>query len=52
MIQEARPWLVDFHATAALDSFPSFWVFLLELVLVFSASCDLGISPWVVSGVF
>ena len=35
MIQEARPWLVDFHAAAALDSFPVFWVLLLGLFLVF-----------------
>ena len=27
MIQEARPWLVDFHAAAALDGFPVLWVF-------------------------
>ena len=33
---EARPWLVDLHAAAALDSFPFFWVFLLGLFLVFS----------------
>ena len=34
---EARPWLVDFHAAAALDCFTFFWVFLLGLYLVFSA---------------
>ena len=33
---EARSWLVDFHAAAALDSFSFFWVFLLGLFLVFS----------------
>ena len=49
---EARPWLVDFYAAAALDSFPfsdffslgcfwyflhlEMWVFLLGLFLVFS----------------
>ena len=27
MIQEARPWLVDFYAAAVLDSFLVFWVF-------------------------
>ena len=31
---EARPWLVDFHAAAALDSFPFFWVFLIGPFLV------------------
>ena len=57
MIQETRPWLVDFHAAAALDSFPVLWVlplglllvasafwdfsFLLRLLLAFSASWDL-----------
>ena len=35
---EARLWLVDLHAAAALDSFPFFWVFLLWLFLPFSAS--------------
>ena len=38
MIQEARPWLVDFYVAAALDSFPVFWVFPLGLFLVVSAS--------------
>ena len=33
---EARPWLVDFHAAAALKSFRLFWVFLLGLFLAFS----------------
>ena len=47
---KAWPWLIDFHAAAALDSFPFFWAFLLGLFLVFSA--DLGLSPWFVSGVF
>ena len=42
MIQEARPWLVDFHAAAALDSFPVFWVLPLGLSLVVSASWDLS----------
>ena len=32
---EARPWLVDFHAAVALDSFPFFWGFLLGLFLEF-----------------
>ena len=41
MIQEARPWLVDFHVAAALDSFPVFWVLPLGFFLVVSASCDL-----------
>ena len=39
---EARPWLADFHAAAALDSFSFFWAFLLELLLVFSAFRGLG----------
>ena len=39
---EARPWLVDFHAAFALDSFPFFWVFLLGLFLEFSMSWHLG----------
>ena len=47
MIQEARPWLVNVHVAAALDSFPVFWVFLLGLFLVVSASWDLGFTPWV-----
>ena len=63
MIQEARPWLVDLHVAAALDSFPVFcdlplglflvvsvsWYlrFLLGLLLVFSV-----FFPWVVPGVF
>ena len=66
MIQEARPWLVDFHVAAALDSFPVFWVLPLGIFLVvsaswdlsfplgflvFSASGDLHLSPWVASGV-
>ena len=51
MIEEARPWLVDFHAAAALGSFPVFWVLLLGLFLVVSASWDLSFSPWVVPGV-
>ena len=51
MIQEARPWLVDFHAAAALDSFPVFWVFALGFLVV-SASWDLGFFPWAVSGIF
>ena len=42
MIQEARPWLVDFHVTSALDSFPVFWVLPLEIFLVVSASWDLS----------
>ena len=42
MIQEARPWLVDFHAVAALDSFPVFWVLPFGLFLVVSASWDLS----------
>ena len=41
MIQEARPWSVGFHAAAAFDSFPVFWVLLLGLFLVISASWDL-----------
>ena len=52
MIQEARPWLVDFYAAAALDSFLFFGVLLLGFFLVVSASRDLGFSPWVVPGVF
>ena len=67
MMQEARPWLVDFHVAAAFDSFPVFWAlllglllvfyaswdlsFLLGLFLVFSASCGLHLSPWVALGV-
>ena len=51
MIQEARPWLVDFHAAAALDSFPVFWVFALGFLVV-SASWDLDFSPWVVPSIF
>ena len=43
MIPEARPWLVDFHAAAALDSFPVFWVLPLGLFLVVSASWDLSV---------
>ena len=50
MIQEVRPWLVVFHAAATLDSFPVFWVLLLGLFLVVSASWDLSFSPWVVLG--
>ena len=50
MIQEARPWLVDFHDAAAFDSFPVFCVLLLGLFLVVSASWDLSFSPWVVLG--
>ena len=66
--QEVRPWLVDFHAVAALDSFLvswgfaadcfwlflrfGTWAFLLGLFLVISASCDLCRSPWVGSGSF
>ena len=42
MIQEARPWLVDFHVAAALDSFAVFWVLALGLLLVVSASWDLS----------
>ena len=42
MIQEARPWLVDFHVAAALDSFPVFWVLPLRLFLLVSASWDLS----------
>ena len=39
---EARLWLIDFHAAAAIDIFPFFlgfegWVLLLGLFLVFSA---------------
>ena len=45
MNPEARPWLVDFHAAAALDSFLFFWVFLLGLFLVIFASWNLGFSP-------
>ena len=41
MIQEAR-WLVDFHAAAALDSFPVLWVLPLGLFLVVSASWNLS----------
>ena len=41
MIQEARPWLVDLHVAAALDSFSVFWVLPLALFLVVSASWDL-----------
>ena len=51
MIQEPRPWLVDFHAVVAFDSFPVFWVLLLGLFLVVSASWDLSFSSWVVPGV-
>ena len=36
MIQEARPWLADFHTSAAFGSFPVFG--------------DLSFSPWVVPG--
>ena len=43
MIQEARPWLVDFHVAAALDSFPVFWVLPLGLLLVPSAYWDLSL---------
>ena len=50
-IQEARPWLVDFHAAAAFNSFPVFWVLLLGLFLLVSGSWDLSFSPWVVPGV-
>ena len=42
MIQEARPWLVDFHVDAALDSFPVFWVLPLGLFLVVFAPWDLS----------
>ena len=42
MIQEARPWLVDFHAAAALDSFPVFWVLPLGLFLVVPASWEMS----------
>ena len=49
---EARPWLVDLHAAAALDSFPFFWGFLLGLFLIVSASWGVGFSDWVVPGVF
>ena len=42
MIQEARPWLVDMHVAAVLDSFPVFWVLPLGLFLVVSASWDLS----------
>ena len=42
MIQEARPWLVDFHAAAALNSFPVFWVLPIGLFQVVSASGDLS----------
>ena len=52
MIQEARPWLVNVHAAAALDSFPVFRVFLLGLFLVVSASWDLAFTPWVFSSDF
>ena len=48
MIQEARPRLVGFHAAAALDSFPVFWVLLLGVFPVVSASWDLRFSPRVV----
>ena len=36
------PWLVDFRIAAALDSFPLFWLLLLGLLLVVSASWDLA----------
>ena len=40
MIQEARPWLVNFPAAAAFNRFPVFWVILVGL---FSGSfCVLG----------
>ena len=52
MIQEARPWLVDFDAAAALDSFRVFWGVFLGLFLVVFASWDVGFSHWVVSGAF
>ena len=42
MIQEERPWLVDFHADATLDSFPVLWGFPPGLFLVVSASWDLS----------
>ena len=42
MIQQPRPWLVDFNVAAALDSFPVFWVLALGLSLVVSASWDLA----------
>ena len=49
---KAWPWLIDFHAAAALDSFPFFWVALLRLILVFSTLRGMAFSPWVVCGVF
>ena len=42
MIQEAQPYLVDFHVAAALDRFPVFWVIPLGLLLVASAYWDLS----------
>ena len=52
MIHYERPCFVDFHAAAALDSFPVFWDLPLGLFQVVSASRDLGFSPWVFRGVF
>ena len=49
---EAWPWLVDFHAAAALDSFPFFWVLLLGLLLVLSAYLGFEFTPWVAPGLF
>ena len=42
MIQEARPWLVDFHVAAALESFTVLRVLPLGIFLVVSASRDLS----------
>ena len=42
MIQEAQPYLVDFHVAAALDRFPVFWVLPLVLLLVPFESWDLS----------
>ena len=50
MIQEARPWLVDFHIAAALDSF-----FLSSSPWIVSGSfgvLESGFCPWVAPGVF
>ena len=38
---EARPWLVDFYAAAALDGFPVLWVLPLGLFMIVSASWEL-----------
>ena len=54
---EARPWLVDFHAAAAIDSFPffgvlrpgwfslgCFWLFLRCQFRVWNVSCLIGLG--------